>query len=148
MRTPPTALAVAASIAVPRAALAGDLGATVVSIVVPSMVFLMVLGIVLGVLYAGHRETREKQETLRLAIEKGLPIPQGVGEAAPNPDRDLRTGIRLVFVGLGVGLLLYVVNPFRGLWAVGAMIAIFGAGHLVSWWATRGNGPTAPPALP
>jgi hypothetical protein len=130
--------------AAPAAALAGDLGATLVSIGVPAIVFSMVLLIVLGAFYAGYRETRERQETLRLAIEKGVAIPPELIAAAKgedSPDRDLRRGVRQIFIGVGLGVLLWFVAPFRGVWAVGAMLVIFGIGHVVA--ARIGRRPTA-----
>jgi len=123
-------------LAAPGIARAGDIGSTLVAIAVPGMVFLFVLAIVGGAFYVGYRETRERQETLRLAIEKGLPISPELVEGAsamPNPDKDLRAGIRQIFIGLGVGVLLWFVSPFKNVWAVGAMIAIFGLGNLVAW---------------
>jgi len=136
----PLAVASTLALAVPRAALAGDIGSTIVSIGVPAIVFSFVLAIVGGAFYVGYRETRERQETLRLAIEKGIAIPPELVESASgerNPDKDLRNGVRQIFIGLGVGVLLWFVSPFRNVWAVGAMIAIFGLGNIVAWAMTR-----------
>ncbi len=132
-----TLLAVTTSLALaaPRAASAGDLGATMVSILVPAIIFGFVLAIVFGAFFLGYRETKEKQETLRLAIEKGVAIPPELIAATrgdDSPDRDLRRGIRQIFIGIGLGVLLWFVAPFRGVWAVGAMLVIFGLGHLVA----------------
>lgn len=140
MTRPYLSLTAALCGAAPATALAGDLGSTFVSVAVPGMVFLMVMAIVGGAFYAGYRENRDRQETLRLAIEKGVALPPGLVEATgggASPEKDLRTGVRQVFIGLGVGVLLWFVAPFRGVWAVGAMIAIFGVGHLVAWALTR-----------
>ena len=147
-RTPLVAASLLTLVA-PRAALAGDIGSTLVAIGVPAIVFGFVLAIVIGAFYVGYRETREKQETLRLAIEKGAPIPAELVEAASgerNPDRDLRNGIRQIFIGVGVGVLLWFVAPFKNVWAVGAMIAIFGIGHIVAWALTRKQAKPATPA--
>jgi hypothetical protein len=134
----------------PRIARAGDVGSTLVSIVVPGMIFLFVLAIVGGAFYVGYRETKEKQETLRLAIEKGLPISPELVEGAGgerNPDKDLRAGIRQIFIGLGIGVLLWFVAPFKNVWAIGAMIAIFGLGNLVAWMiGRRRDAPRTPAA--
>ena len=146
-RTPLAAASLLALLA-PRAALAGDIGSTLVSILVPSVIFLTVLAIVLTAFYAGYKENKDRQETLRLAIEKGLPIPPELVEAVEkrsNPDRDLRRGVQQIFVGIGVGVLLWFVAPFKNVWAVGAMIAIFGLGHIVAWALTRKQ---ARPATP
>ncbi|MEI6223608.1 MAG: DUF6249 domain-containing protein [Deltaproteobacteria bacterium] len=140
MNRTPLAAASILALAAPRAAFAGDIGSTLVSIGVPAIVFGFVLAIVGGAFYVGYRETRERQETLRLAIEKGIAIPPGLVESVSgerDPDRDLRNGVRQIFIGLGVGVLLWFVSPFRNVWAVGAMIAIFGLGNIVAWAMTR-----------
>jgi hypothetical protein len=149
MNRTPLASASLLALAAPTTALAGDIGSTLVSIGVPAIVFGFVLAIVGGAFYAGYRETRERQETLRLAIEKGVAIPPELVEGASgerNPDKDLRNGIRQIFIGIGVGVLLWFVSPFKNVWAVGAMIAIFGLGHIAAWALTRRHdGPAAPP---
>jgi hypothetical protein len=143
-------LAALLALAAPRAALASDIGTTLVSIGVPAIIFLSVVAIVMTVTYAGHREAKDRQETLRLAIEKGVPLPPELVDAADassNPDKDLRAGIKQIFIGAGVGVLLYFVAPFRNTWAVGGMIAIIGLGHIVAWAVTRRPArPAAPPA--
>ncbi len=134
------------AVAAPSVAMAGDIGSTLVSIGVPAIIFTFVLAIVWGAFFLGWRETKEKQETLRLAIEKGVAIPPELVEAAKggyDPDRDLRRGVRQIFIGIGLGVLLWFVAPFRGLWAVGAMLVIFGFGHVV---ASRLGTRRAPPS--
>jgi hypothetical protein len=142
------------ALAVPGVALAGDIGSTLVSIGVPAVIFSFVLAIVWGAFFLGWRETKEKQETLRLAIEKGVAIPPELIAAAKGdstPERDLRSGIRQIFIGIGVGVLLWFVAPFRGVWAVGAMLVIFGLGHVVAARVGRRSGepkgPTIPPGV-
>jgi uncharacterized membrane protein HdeD (DUF308 family) len=142
-------LAAASLLAAPTAALAGDIGSTLVSIGVPAIVFGFVLAVVGGAFYVGYRETKERQQTLRLAIEKGIAIPPELVDGASgerNPDRDLRSGIKQIFIGIGVGVLLWFVSPFKNVWAVGAMIAIFGIGHVVAWALTRRQPKPATPA--
>jgi len=149
MNRKPLAAASLLALAAPTAALAGDIGSTLVSIGVPAIVFGFVLAIVGGAFYVGFRETKERQQTLRLAIEKGIAIPPELVDGASgerNPDRDLRSGIKQIFIGIGVGVLLWFVSPFKNVWAVGAMIAIFGIGHVVAWAITRRQPKPATPA--
>lgn len=149
MNRKPLAAASLLALAAPTVALAGDIGSTLVSIGVPAIVFGFVLAIVGGAFYVGYRETKERQQTLRLAIEKGIAIPPELVEGASgerNPDRDLRSGIKQIFIGIGVGVLLWFVSPFKNVWAVGAMIAIFGIGHVVAWALTRRQPKPATPA--
>jgi Domain of unknown function (DUF6249) len=143
------AASIALALAAPRAALAGDIGSTIVSVAIPGMVFLFVLAIVGGAFYTDYRRTRERQVTLRLAIEKGAAIPPDLVAAASrdrDPEKDLRAGVRQVFIGIGVGVMLYFVSPFKNVWAVGVMIAIFGLGHLAAWWIGRGREGSGTPA--
>ena len=70
------------ALAAPGVALAGDVGTTLVSIGVPAIIFSFVLAVVWGAFFLGWRETKEKQETLRLAIEKGVAIPPELIAAA------------------------------------------------------------------
>lgn len=149
MTRPLAALAAVLALAVPGRALAGDIGSTLVSIAVPGMVFVFVLAIVVTAFYVGHRDTRERQETLRLAIEKGAAIPPELIAATSrdrDPERDLRAGVRQIFIGLGVGVLLWFLAPFKNVWAVGAMIAIFGLGNLAAWAIGRRREPPSPPS--
>jgi hypothetical protein len=149
MNRMPLAAASVLALAAPRAAVAGDIGSTLVSIGVPAIIFGFVLAIVGGAFYVGLRETKERQETLRLAIEKGIAIPPEMVELARgerDPDRDLRSGVRQIFVGIGVGVLLWFVAPFRNIWAVGAMIAIFGLGNVAAWAMTRRRAKPQPPS--
>jgi hypothetical protein len=78
-------------------------------VLIPLALFAMIAAIVLVPRYLKSQERLRLQETLRLAIEKGQPLPTEVVEAistdvkpAPSPQRDLRTGI--VWLGVAVGL--------------------------------------------
>lgn len=103
-------------------------------------------------------------ETLRIAYEKGQPVPPELIEAlqrnvAPRvistPERDLRLGIVLVAVGLGFAGLGY--GLWYGLMSVneiaayvsggstagfGAIPGFIGVAYLILW-ATRRNAPKA-----
>jgi len=80
-------------------------------ILIPITFFAMIAALVLGPRYLRSQEMMRLQDTLRLAIEKGQPLPPEVIEAMtsnvktkpqPSPQRDLRTGI--VWLGVAVGL--------------------------------------------
>ena len=69
-------------------------------------------GVIVGlVTYYQFRKRREVQETIRLAIEKGQELPTEFLETITRPkdpprkDRDLRRGVVLVAVGLGIAAL-------------------------------------------
>ena len=81
-------------------------------ILVPLSPFLLVAALVLVPAYLRSKERQKLQETLRLAIEKGQPLPTEVVDAMssnvrtmrmpPSPGRDLRIGV--IWMGVAVGL--------------------------------------------
>jgi hypothetical protein len=141
---------------------------------VPILGIFMIIAIVIGPLwirsYFAARERAQLHETLRVAYEKGQPVPPeliekltspaqrqsyGVGGGSSAPDADLRRAIILIAVGLGlVGLgaglfwgFMYV-NPIPAgiiggsTAGAGAIPGFIGLAYLVLWFAKR-SGPRA-----
>ena len=76
---------------------------------IPIFFFAMIAAIVIVPRYFKSLERQKMAETLKVAIEKGQPLPTEVVEAIssgvktpPSPQRDLRTGI--IWMGVGIGL--------------------------------------------
>ena len=82
---------------------------------VPVMIVLIIFGsiaaVIIAPMYFRSQERQRMLETVRAAIEKGEPMPENLTEAmtrsakisAPvSPQRDLRTGI--IWLGVGIGL--------------------------------------------
>ena len=126
---------------------------------VATVLFWVVLaGIILVPVYLRYQDRQRMHETLRIAFEKGQPVPPELITAlqsniAPRqpttPESDLRKGIILVAVGLGLCGLGY--GLWYGLMSVndtaayisggsiagaGAIPGLIGVAHLVLW-ATR-----------
>ncbi|THD76201.1 MAG: hypothetical protein E7812_16585 [Phenylobacterium sp.] len=81
----------------------------VIGTLIPVFFFGMVAAIVIVPRYFKSMERQKMAETLKAAIERGQPLPAEVVDAIssgvktpPTPQRDLRTGI--VWLGVGVGL--------------------------------------------
>ncbi|RAK68604.1 DUF6249 domain-containing protein [Phenylobacterium kunshanense] len=84
-------------------------------ILVPIAFFAMITAIVIVPRYFKSQERQKMAETLRAAIERGEPLPTEVIEAMssnvrspslpPSPQRDLRTGIVWLAIGVGLGAL-------------------------------------------
>jgi len=80
-------------------------------ILVPIALFAMIAALVIVPRYFKSMERQKMAETLRVAIEKGQPLPTEVIDAMSSnvrspglpasPQRDLRTGI--IWLGVGVG---------------------------------------------
>ena len=81
-------------------------------ILIPLAFFGMIVALVIVPRYFKSLERQKMADTLRVAIEKGQPLPPEIVEAMssnvrtpglpPSPQRDLRTGI--IWLGIGVGL--------------------------------------------
>ena len=81
-------------------------------ILIPLGFFAMIAALVIVPRYYRSQERQKMAETLRVAMEKGQPLPTEMIDAMssnvrspglpPSPQRDLRTGI--IWMGVGVGL--------------------------------------------
>jgi hypothetical protein len=118
-------------------------GAEVVApIFITGLVFGFSFLIVATSLYAGHRRAQLRHETIRTALEKGMPVPRELLDAprASDPQRDLKRGILLVALGIGLATFLGVHEPGDSSWAVGFIFVLLGAGFLLSWRLSRRTG--------
>ncbi len=104
-------------------------------ILVPIAFFAMITAIVVVPKYLRSRDRDRLHETLRMAYEKGQPVPpelmealQPTGEVEAVPyvpirdrsDRDLRSGV--VWLAVGVGLLLVGAAFYAMLYNVGGAV--------------------------
>lgn len=109
----------------------------VVALFIPMVLFVCLLGAVAVTLYFRTRREHERHETLRKMVEKGMEIPPTLlsPPAGGEPASDLRRG--LVLVGLGIGLMVLLLTlgepDARRAWAVGLIPALMGGAYLVTW---------------
>jgi hypothetical protein len=95
-----------------------------VEVLVPLGFFAMIAAIVVLPGYFRSQERQRFADAMRLAIEKGQPLPPEVidamtgevrrGRGPSSPDRDLRTGVIWLAVALGIaalGLMLGMEEP-------------------------------------
>ncbi len=111
-------------------------------VLVPIAFFAMIAAIFIAPRYFRSQERQKMAETLRVAIEKGQPLPPEVIDAMssnvrnpglpPSPQRDLRTGVIWLVVGVGFAVLGLVISfeepdalfPFLGLATFPAFIGL------------------------
>ncbi len=96
----------------------------------------LVTMVLLAQVFATRRE-RIRQETLRAMVDKGMEIPPGLVDDRARRSSDLRRGLVLVGAGLGVSLAFALVHlngqSGSGLWSIGLVPVLMGAGYLVAW---------------
>lgn len=115
-------------------------------VLVVSIVFLTSAIMVATVFYFVHRAKELRHETIRLALEKGQPLPLELleGSGRKTPRNDLNSGVKAVFIGLGLSLFFYFVH--RELWPVGLIPLFVGFGHLAAHALTGRPQPGSPSA--
>jgi len=130
-----------------------DLGERM-AVPIVGIVFVTLFGapvlIVAVIMYFGFSKNRMMHRTIRLMVEKGQPVPPAL--LAPPPSvrqrSDMRRGVVLVMVGLGLMLFLGAVNEWEGgAWAVGIIPFLIGAGYLLVW-KLEGRKDIPPPPPP
>ena len=116
-----------------------DIPAMVLPIV--GIVFLTLFGapvlIVAVIMYFGFSKNRMMHRTVRMMVEKGQEVPAALLAPPPPAVRqrsDMRRGVVLVMVGLGLMLFLGAVNDWEGGgWALGIIPFLIGVGYLLVW---------------
>ena len=107
-----------------------DFGTTVLgamAIVLGLIMPVTLVGIILW--YRARRNELLHETALKLA-EKGQPIPARLFEGS-EPYSNLRRGVVLVMLGLGICLALYLYG--MKFWAFGIIPLFTGAGYLIVW---------------
>src|SRR5438270_146968 len=127
-----------------------DIPALVVPIV--AIVFLTIFGapilIVAVIMYFGFSKNRMMHRTIQLMVEKGQPVPPAL-LAPPAPAQrqrsDMRRGVVLAMIGIGLMIFLAAVNGWEGgAWSIGIIPFLIGAGYLLVW-KLEGKKDNAPP---
>jgi len=127
-----------------------DIPAMVIPLV--GIVFLTIFGapvlIVAVIMYFGFSKNRMMHRTIRLMVEKGQPVPPAL-LAPPAPAQrqrsDMRRGVLLVMIGLGLMIFLAAANDWEGgAWSIGIIPFLIGAGYLLVW-KLEGKKDNAPP---
>jgi hypothetical protein len=102
--------------------------------------YLIVFGLPIAIvaLVQTFRLRRQKlaHETMRLMIEKGMPVPPELINPPPPakpPKSDLRRGLIWLALGGGLMILLKKVGDEPGLWTLGLIPALIGGAYLLCW---------------
>jgi hypothetical protein len=115
-----------------------DIPSQVIPIVVVTMlaVFGAPVLIVAVIMYFGFSKTRALHRTVRLMVEKGQEVPAALLNPPPTQRQrsDMRRGVLLLMVGVGLMIFLGVVADWdSGVWTLGMIPALIGAGYLLVW---------------
>jgi Domain of unknown function (DUF6249) len=101
------------------------------------------------IMYFSFSRSRALQKTVRMMVEKGQPVPEALLNPPPAQRQrsDLRRGVILTMIGVGLMVFLGAVNDWEGgSWTLGLIPFLIGAGYLLVWKldAKKDNPPPAP----
>jgi len=126
------------------------------AIPIVAIVFMSIFGapvlIVAVIMYFGFSRNRMMHRTIRMMAEKGQPIPPAL-LSPPTPAirqrSDMRRGVVLCMVGLGLMLFFGAVNEWEGgSWAIGVIPFVIGLGYLLVWKLEGKKDISSPPPAP
>lgn len=87
-----------------------------------------------------HKGKREEMKfgTLKLMVEKGVPIPEHFSfmDPAPAPGASLRRGLILIALGIGLVVFFLIVNASAAA-GLGAIPLFIGLAYLLIWYLER-----------
>lgn len=119
-------------------------------IFVPLFFFSFLSAIIIVPAVLRYRDRARLHETMRIAIERGEPMPPELIESLqkgwrtnPSSYRDLRRGV--IFIGIGLGLIAMGValgqfagpEAMYGTMSAGMIPGFIGLGFLLLWFFTR-----------
>jgi uncharacterized membrane protein YfcA len=110
------------------------IGASELALLVPIVAIVLGIGVAFWAIYWGHQTKKLEYEERRAMIEKGItppPIPTEAQAPPKTPEQSFRSGIILLFLGVGLGIGYFILrNSFDDgppPWTVGTAAAIVGA---------------------
>jgi hypothetical protein len=116
----------------------GDIPEFVIPIV--AITLLTVFGapvLIVGlILYFSFSRSRALHRTVRMMVEKGQPVPEALLNPPPAQRQrsDLRRGVVLAMIGIGLMAFFGAVNDWEGgSWTLGLIPFLIGAGYLLVW---------------
>jgi len=104
--------------------------------------FAMAVMIVWIVAFVRNRRSQALHQTLRLMVEKGVPIPPELLVPPKQAPNDFRRGVLLIGFGMGLVITLAALSH-KGVWSIGLVPLLLGVGYLVV--ARLGTKPPAGP---
>lgn len=116
-----------------------DLGA-LMAIPIVGIIFTTLFGapvmVVAAVMFFSYLKSRSLHRTVRAMVEKGQEVPAALFAPPPvvRARSDLRRGVVLLMVGLGLMIFFGAVNDWEnGVWSLGVIPFVIGLGYLLVW---------------
>ena len=92
--------------------------------------------IVAAIMFFSYLKSRSLHRTVRTMVERGQEVPAALFAPPPvvRARSDMRRGVVLVMIGVGMMIFFGAVNEWEGgAWALGIIPFLIGAGYLAVW---------------
>jgi hypothetical protein len=92
--------------------------------------------VVAAIMFFSYLRSRSLHRTVREMVEKGQPVPAALFAPPPivRARSDMRRGVVLLMVGFGLMIFFGAVNDWEGgVWSLGLIPFLIGAGYLLVW---------------
>ena len=120
----------------------GELDGSYIAALSIIMIFGLPVFIVAILLYFSYKNKQAKYKLASEALAAGKEVPENLFKNNPQKENVdvLQKGIKNVFLGIGLGVFLWVLTEERGIAAIGFLIFCIGMGQVVIAYATRPKG--------
>ena len=115
----------------------GLLGMLFVIIVLIIIFILAPVGLIGIILFFVYKSRKQKMRMMEMAMKSGKQIPvEAVGMPSQKGEDVWNKGVKQIFLGAGVGLLLWVIIGKLGM-AIGALITLIGIGNMAIGYGAK-----------
>lgn len=120
----------------------GELDGSYIAALSIIMIFGLPIFIVAILLYFSYKNKQAKYKLASEALAAGKEVPENLFKNNPQKENVdvLQKGIKNVFLGIGLGVFLWVLTEEKGIAAIGFLIFCIGIGQVVIAYATRPKG--------
>ena len=109
-----------------------DVAGMFMIVCIVAIVFLLSPVLIIALIfYFINKNRKDKLKLAQMAIQQGRPIPEAIiREQSAHYEPNIRSGIREVFLGIGLMILLHIILGKLG-FGIGALVFFIGLGKLV-----------------
>lgn len=110
-----------------------------IAFVIPIAFFLFVLMIIGISQYYGHKKARMQTELYMEYLKQGKEVPDKLIVRQKDGSSNLKRGVILISVGVGVCIFLFADAPGSTDWTLGIIPLLIGVGYLVVYKLSKGS---------
>lgn len=92
--------------------ISGNVMFLVVGVLIVPFIFVIVITLIKSM--DNRKKMQMKADLYAKALEKGVELPKGILDTPPKKGNSLKSGIILIFIGIGITIFMYLGSPRPG----------------------------------